>query len=68
MGFGGSAPPPPPPPPAPPPDRSRVDPDRHGGVAETRKRRISLRQRTGRKSGLRVDLAKGSGQGVSTAS
>lgn len=67
MGFGGSAPPPPAPPPVP-DDRSKMDPDRHGAVAETRKRRIALRSRTGRRSGLRVDLDSSGGQGVSTNS
>jgi len=67
MGFGGSSPPPPTPPPVV-KDKSRVDPDRHGGVAETRKRRISLRQRTGRKTGLRVDLDAGTGVNTPTAS
>jgi hypothetical protein len=65
MGFGGGSSPPPPPPPEP-EDRSRIDPDRAGAVSETRKKRISLSKRTGRKSGLRVDLAEGSGQGIST--
>lgn len=67
MGFGASQPTPPPPP-AEPADRSKIDPDRHGAVSETRKRRITLRKRTGRKSGLRVDLATGAGQGVATQS
>ncbi len=66
MGFGASPPPPPPPPPQEEPDRSKVDPDRHSGVQETRKRRIALRQRTGRKSGLRVDLQGQGGSGVNT--